>query len=143
MDFLRLTLIDIRLNHAGGWRSEMVDVDIDFGSFSQRFAGFFVRVNIYGPISKRRHCAGKFERGLAQGACFSVTKPADILVNVRRREFRLSAFRVSCLSCERLSRSAGPRGALVFEKDKPGSERNRGGCFRTLESRPETLGLSV
>ena len=68
MDFLRLTLIDIRLNHAGGWRSEMVDVDIDFGSFSQRFAGFFVRVNIYGPISKRRHCAGKFEGGLAQGA---------------------------------------------------------------------------
>jgi hypothetical protein len=91
-------------------------------------------------FEKREYC---YEEGSFRGACFSVTKPADILVNVRRREFRLSAFRVSCLSCERLSRSAGPRGALVFEKDKPGSERNRGGCFRTLESRPETLGLSV
>ena len=77
------------------------------------------------------------------GARFSATKPADNPVNAPRREFRLSAFRVSCLSRRGLRRSAGPRGALRFEKDKAGSERNRGGCFRTLEFESETLGLSV
>ena len=61
----------------------------------------------------------------SRGASFSATKRAENPVNARRREFRLSAFRVSCLSREGFGQSSGPRGALFFERDRPESDGNR------------------
>ena len=104
----------------------------------------FKSASLYGlQTSELRKTEKGYEKGWFRGARFSATKPADNPVNAPRREFTLSAFRVSCLSRRGLRRSAGPRGALRFEKDKPGSESNRGGCFRTLEFENETLGLST
>ena len=48
----------------------------------------------------------------------SPSPSADNPVNAPRREFTLSAFRVSSLSRMRFDRSAGPYGALDFERHK-------------------------
>ena len=60
-------------------------------------------------------------------------------VHRKRREVRLPAFLHICLSRNDLRRIESPAATLRFERDRPGSERNPQGPFRTPESRTKTL----
>jgi len=84
-----------------------------------------------------------YEEGCARGGRLSATKPAGTPVNAKRRELPLSACRVSCLFRKGLRPSARRRKSLRFERAEPGCGGNRGGCFRSPESRSKTLGRSV